>query len=183
MPSLVLLTVMACALVAGLVGGPPQSTPLKVSAINVDGERRYSPAEVVRSSGLAAGGKVTRAELAAALKRMAATGLYKSVNYRTVTNAGRTTIILEIEEADWTTPVEFESFAGLTDAELKKAVRATLFSFDGKVPASPGIPELIVNELQKLLKAKNLPGDVEFFPRTSEKLQITAYVFRVKDSK
>jgi outer membrane protein assembly factor BamA len=175
--------VVLAALVWSLIVGPPQSTSLQIAAINVDGERRYTPAEVVRSSGLVAGRRVTRAELGAALKRMAETGLYKSVNYRTVTNGTRTTIVLEIEEADWTIPVELENFAGVTDAELKTALRAKLFSFDGKVPNSPGIPQLIVSELQKLLKAKNLSGEVEFFPRTTEQLQVSAYVFRIKDSK
>lgn len=171
------VAVMACSL---LLGEPPQSTVVQVTAITVDGERRYKPADVVRSSGLAPGRKITRGELAAALKRMAATGLYKSVNYRQVNNGTRATIVLEIEEADWTIPVEFENFTGVTEAERTQALRAKLFSFDGKVPNSPGIPELIVGELQKLLKAKNLPGEVEFYPRTNDALQIGAYVFRVK---
>jgi outer membrane protein assembly factor BamA len=179
MPQLIQLVAIACSL---LVAGPPQSGPLQVAAITVDGERRYKPAEVVQSSGLTPGRQVTPAELAAALQRMAATGLYKSVNYRYVTAAGRTTIILEIEEADWTMPVEFDNFVWFKDEELAQALRGSVFSFDGKVPINAGIPELIMSELQKLLKAKNLPGEVEFYPQGTIKGQILAYVFRVKDA-
>lgn len=155
---------------------------MQIVSVRVDGARRYTAAEVVKSSGISPGATVTSADLAEALERMAGTGLFKQVNYRYVgAGAGKTTVILEIEEAEWTMPVEFDNFVWFTDEELAQALRENVFSFDGKVPANAGVPELVSAELQKLLKARSLSGVVEFVPQGDLKMGISRYLFRVKD--
>jgi outer membrane protein assembly factor BamA len=61
---------------------------LALSAVHVEGVRRYTPAEVARLSGLQVGTSVAVADFDTAVKRLAATGLFKTLNYRYLTTAG-----------------------------------------------------------------------------------------------
>jgi outer membrane protein assembly factor BamA len=174
--------VLAAACAAGVEAVPQQpSAPLQVAAIEVSGARRYTAAEVTRLSGLQPGKPVTAADLEAVIKRMAGTGLFKRLNYRYATAAGRTTVTLEIEEADWTMPVVFDNFVWFKDEELTAALRQNIPSFDGTVPVTEGISELVTRELQQILAAKQIPGRVDFVPQGSLNTGIERFVFRVTD--
>jgi outer membrane protein assembly factor BamA len=155
------------------------NAPLTVAAVEVVGVRRYTPAEVTRVSGLQTGKSITTADLDAAVQRMAATGLFKRLNYRYATAAGRTTVTLEIEEADWTMPVVFDNFVWFKDDELIAALKQHVPSFDGTAPTTDGITDLISRELQKILAARQIAGRVDFVPQGSLNKGIESFAFRV----
>jgi outer membrane protein assembly factor BamA len=163
------------------------STPAKqaaaklvVASVEVAGARRYTPPEVTKLSGLELGKSVTTADLDAAIQRMAATGLFKKLNYRYVTAAGRTTVTFDIEESDWTMPVVFDNFVWFKDEELIAALKQTIPSFDGTAPVTEGISDLISRELQKVIAARKIGGRIDFVPQGTLK-GIESFAFRVVD--
>jgi len=168
-------------LVAGLLSATQSPVTPQLAGVEVNGARRYTAAEVMRTSGLAPGTAVTVADLDAATKRMAATGLFKQLNYRYVTKAGRMTVTFEIEESDWTMPVVFDNFVWFTDEEIIARVRESVPSFDGTAPATAGVPELLTRELQKLLDSRQIEGQVDFVPQGRLETGIEKFVFRVRE--
>ena len=174
-------TVAAClasALVSTLVLG--QGVPsLTVGAVEVNGARRYSKAEVVRLSGLQTGKTVSREDLNAATARMAKTGLFKQLNYRYATAAGRTTVTFDIEESDWTMLVVFDNLVWFTDEALVAALRETVPSFDGTAPVTEGFMEFLAGQLQTLIESRKIPGSVSFAPQGKLGQEIQSFAFKV----
>ena len=146
--------------------------------MEVVGARRYTTLEVLKLSGLELGKTVTTADLDAAIRRMAATGLFKKVNYRYATAAGRTTVTLDVDEADWTMPVVFDNFVWFKDEELIAALKQNIPSFDGTAPITEGITDVISRELQKVIAARKIAGRVDFVPQGTLK-GIESFAFRV----
>ena len=151
-----------------------------VAGVEVAGARRYTPPEVTKLSGLEPGKTVTTADLDAAIQRMAATGLFKKLNYRYATAAGRTTVTFDIEEADWTMPVVFDNFVWFKDEELIATLKQNIPSFDGTAPNTEGISNLISRELQKVIAARKIAGRIDFVPQGTIK-GIDSFAFRVVD--
>jgi outer membrane protein insertion porin family len=161
--------------------GQPPALALELGAIEVKGVRRYTADEITKVSGLEVGKRITIADLDAATKRMAGTGLFKTVGYHYEDRNGQRIVTFEIEEADWTIPVAFDNFVWFTDAEIIASVRETVLSFDGTAPATAGIPEAIASALQALLKSARVDGRVEFLPQAALNASIETYMFRVVD--
>ncbi len=158
---------------------PP--SPLQIAAVQVTGTKRYTQADVARVSGLEPGQRVTVAQIGSAAERLGASGLFKSVNYRYVTNAGRVTVTFEIEEADWTVPVTFDNIVWFTDEEIVQAVKADVPTFDGTLPPTEGIPDLVMRSLQKLLESKKIAGRAAFQPQMKLGSKTLTYLFMVQD--
>ena len=152
-------------LLHGVASAQSPAGALQLAAVEVTGAKRYTPAEVVRLSGLAPGTSVTSAHFDAATKLMTATGLFAEISYRYTTTAGKTTVIFTIQEAEWTMPVVLDNFVWFKDDEIVAALRQRVPSFDGTAPILEGVTELLTRELQALLKAKAIAGTVEFFPQ------------------
>jgi outer membrane protein insertion porin family len=181
MTTLILLVLNA--VLSALPLPPPQSTAptLQLSAIDVRGARRYTKEDVARLSGLVVGKRVAVSDLEAATKRLAGTGLFRSIQYRYLTTGGGTIVTFEFEEADWTMPVMFDNFVWFTDDELVAALKEGVPSFDGTAPPTTGAPELIARELQKLLESKKIQGRVELLPHGTLKAGIQGLLFRVRE--
>jgi outer membrane protein insertion porin family len=159
----------------------PQGPAPALAAIDVVGVRRYTADEVRKVSGLEIGARVVIADLDAATKRMAGTGLFKTVGYHYDDRNGQRIITFEIEEADWTVPVVFDNFVWFTNEQIIAAVRETVPSFDGTAPPTEGTTELIAAALQALLDSQRLAGRIEFVTRTVLNSPIESYMFRVVD--
>jgi outer membrane protein assembly factor BamA len=165
--------------------GEPQVKPapvratLPLSDVQIEGTRRYAAADVVRLSGLRIGRPVTPTEIKAAGERLAATGLFKTLNYRHDTQRGSSVVTFIVAEADWTVPVTFDNFVWFRDQELIDALKVDVPSFDGTAPAAPGAIALISRALQNILKSKAIAGRVEFVSGAQLAGGITTYVFKV----
>ncbi len=176
--SVLFMVLLALAGAQQLKPAPARAT-LPLSDVQIEGTRRYSAADVVRLSGLRIGRPVTAAEIKAAGERLAATGLFKTLNYRHDTQRGQSVVTFMIAEAEWTVPVTFDNFVWFRDDELVEAVKTDVPSFDGTAPASPGAINLISRTLQKILKSKAVDGRVEFVSGAQLAGGITTYVFKV----
>jgi outer membrane protein assembly factor BamA len=180
------MSVLLFTVFAALCGAPqakpvPARGTLPLRDVLIEGTRRYSAADVVRLSGLRIGRPVTAAEIKAAGERLAATGLFKSLNYRHDTQHGSSVVTFIVAEAAWKVPVTFDNFVWFGDQELVDALKVDVPSFDGTAPASPGAIALISRALQKILTAKAIQGRVEFVSGAQLAAGITTYVFKVVD--
>ena len=88
------------ALAGGLLSvsiATPQSPKAhNLAAVQVKGAKRFTEADVTRLSGLTVGHPVqTIADVTAAADRLGASGLFKSLSYRYVTNVDGMTVIFD----------------------------------------------------------------------------------------
>lgn len=179
---LVMAVVVSLAGATATTGAQSRSSrTLHLDPVDVVGAVRYTRADVVRTSGLVAGRRTSMAQLDQAVRRMAATGLFAKVTYKTTTIGERLRVIFVIEESRWTMPVTFDNFVWFSDEEIVATLRETIPTFDGTAPEAPGMPELLTRSLQALLTAKNITGRVEFRPQATPGGGINSYEFRVVD--
>ena len=168
------------ALVCAVPAAQQPSKAHKLAAVQVKGAKRFTEADISRLSGLTVGQPVTVADVTAAAGRLGASGLFKSLNYRYVTNVDSMTVIFEFEEADRTVPVFFDNFVWFSADELMAAVRRFVPAFDGTAPASDGVTELVSRSLGTLLKARNLAGQVQYTPESDLSGHLLKHVFSVQ---
>jgi outer membrane protein assembly factor BamA len=153
----------------------------RVASVQVKGTRRYSPADVTRLSGVEIGKTASLADLTAAANRLAATGLFNSVRYSYTTGTRQMTVTFDIEEAAWTISVIFDNFVWLPEQQLIAAIAEDVPSFDGTAPVNVGAADFLTHAIEKVLKARNIPGRVEFTTQGDLKGSRPRYVFAVKD--
>ena len=169
-------------LLIALISGKPQASPaMELARIELVGAKRFSTVDVARLSGLTIGKAVTINELNDAAQRLADTGLFEKVTYRYTLAGRRATVIYELRELPWTISVSFDNFVWFTNDELVEALRRDLPTFDGTLPKSQEMPDLVIRSLQKLLEARKIPGRVEFAPEATLGGSLIQYLFSVKD--
>lgn len=173
---LVLLTAVVTATAVG-----EQQRTLKLGSVDVVGAKRYTAADVAKLAGLTAGQPITPEGLTQAAERLGQSGLFKTLAFKYVTKGDLMSVTFEFEEADWTLPVRFDNFVWFTDEEVRNAVHEGLPTFDGVVPAAEGVPDLISEALQSLLKRRALTGRIHFTPQADLKGNVLGYVFSVRD--
>jgi len=144
----------------------PATGSFNLSEIAVEGAQRLTVPDITRESGLTIGQPVTVDAIGAAANRLVATGLFKTVRFRYVTQNGQMSVTFTVEEAQGGLPVTFDNFVWFTDDDLAAAVRATVPSFDGTAPPTAGVIETIRGALTALLSARGLPGKVAYSPDT-----------------
>jgi outer membrane protein insertion porin family len=177
--SVVILQAVLAAVLAVTQAQP--ASDARVASVQVKGTRRYSPADVTRLSGVEIGKSATVADLTAAAKRLAATGLFNSVRFSYTTGARQITVTFDIEEAAWTIPVIFDNFVWLPEPQLIAAVAQEVPSFDGTAPVNVGAADFLTRALEKVLKARHIPGRVDFGTQGDLKGGLPKYMFAVKD--
>jgi outer membrane protein insertion porin family len=177
-----ILLVMAVAIEWG--AGQPQAPAagLQLGTVTVTGARRYPVADVIRLSALEPGQPVTPSDLEAAVKRMAATGLFASVKSVPVTAGTRMDVTLEIEEPAWTMPVMLDNFIWLSDDELKAAVQQDVPTYDGTLPTNAEVTNYMTGTLQRILDQRKIRGRVEFALHNNAATGRNQYLFSVKDT-
>lgn len=175
----VILSAVLAAVLAVTQAQP--ASDARVASVQVKGTRRYSPADVTRLSGVEIGKPATVADLTAAANRLAATGLFNSVRFSYTTGTRQTTVTFDIEEAEWTIAVIFDNFVWLPEPQLIAAVAEEVPSFDGTAPVNVGAADFITRVLEKILKARHVPGRVDFVTQGDLAGGRPKYLFAVKD--
>lgn len=160
-----------------------QASPaMELARVELVGAKRFSPAHVTQLSGLTLGKRVTVEDLNAAAQRLANTGFFEDVKYRYTVSARRATVVYELRESPWTIPVSFDNFVWFTHGEIVSALQPEVPTFDGTLPRSHEMPDLMIRSLQKLLESRKIPGRVDFAPEMKlGSSEIVQYVFAVKD--
>lgn len=156
--------------------------PFRLAAVAVDGEARYTEAEVAVLSGLEVGQTITVEQLNRVAARLGGTGLFAAVRYRYRTAASELSVTFEIEEPVWDVPVILDNFVWWTPEDLRQALRARVPSFDGTAPAGGQANDFIATQLEGVLADRGLSGRVEHSSRTHVRTRVRQYLFRVRDA-
>lgn len=153
--------------------------PLQLARIEVEGLQRYSKEQIVEASGLKTGQTIDETSLDEAANKLLQTGFFTNLSYRVHASSNQATVTFVVEEkADRGVPVVFDNFVWFTNEELAEAIRREIPSYDGTALESGNVTESIKAILQRLLKEKKLPGEVEYMPADPP-----AHVFSVKGVK
>ena len=137
--------------------GPSTS---RVESVKFEGSKRFDADDLARSIGLARGAVVSRQDIQAAADRLLKLGWFSQVQYRFDSSVKGVSIQFTIQEAP-SHPLWFDNFPWFTDAEIAGAIRATGVPFDGTAPEGGTVLDTFREALAGLLKAKNIPGEVE----------------------
>jgi outer membrane protein insertion porin family len=166
-------------LVAGLFAITPSQQPARtIAKIEIEGLQQLSAAEVIATSGLKPGAVFAVEELDAAAQRLADSGLFANVSYRTITKGNQLAIVFHVEEAkSGQSPVAFDNFVWFTNDELLTAIKREVPSFNGAAPNAGRMTDDIKLALQNLLKERGIDGTVEYAPFASGGKQ--EYLFNV----
>lgn len=153
----------------------------RLAPLKLEGARRYTPDDVAKLSGLRAGQMITVANLQVAADRLAASGLFKHLKYRYVTDDSQITVTFEVEEGPSTVPVVFDNFIWFPDDDVTATVRRDVPAFDGSLPDTEGAPDLVIRSLQAMIAARGIPGTVVMMPHSDLRTKTLRYLFSVKD--
>jgi len=156
-------------LIISLFAMAPAQQPVRtIAKIEIEGLQRLSADEVIATSGLKPGALFSIEELDAAAQRLADSGLFANVAYRTLTKGNQLTIIFHVEEArSGQSPVAFDNFVWFTNDELLAAIRREVPSFNGTAADAGRMTDDIKLALENLLKERGIKGTVDYAPSVS----------------
>ncbi len=135
---------------------PPNQWPVETLA--VQGNRRYSSAQVLAIAGIAVGQQAGKPEFEAARDRLIATGAFETVGYKFEPGSGKQGYVasFQVTEVEPAYPVRFEEL-GVADAELQALLlgKDPLFA-TGTVPATKPLMERYTGWIQEYLATKGI---------------------------
>ena len=138
-------------------------TPQKIVKIEAEGLQTLTTEKVIATSGLKIGDPFSEQATDAAAERLASSGLFKKVGYRTRYVGADVTITFQLEELKGqSSPVVFDNFVWFSDEELTTAIVREVPTFNGSAPDAGDTSEAIKKALQNLLAERKLPGQVEY---------------------
>jgi outer membrane protein insertion porin family len=161
-----------------------QKKTLQLAHIEFEGLKRYGKEQLVEASGLKPGQTVNESALDEAANKLLQTGFFTNLSYRVHAANNQATVTFVVEEkADKGAPVVFENFVWFSDAELHDAIRREIPSYDGTALETGNMTDSIKAVLQRLLKEKNIAGEVEYLPSTDESGGSAEHLFTIKGIK
>jgi outer membrane protein assembly factor BamA len=138
-------------------------TAQKITKIEAEGLQTLTTEKVIATSGLKIGDPFSEQATDAAAERLANSGLFKKVGYRTRYVGADVTITFQLEELKGqSSPVVFDNFVWFSDEELTAAIVREVPTFNGSAPDAGDTSEAIKKALQNLLAERKLPGQVEY---------------------
>lgn len=140
---------------------PGQAAPKasRIAGITVTGTRKFPVDQIISASGLKTGDVVSTEQIQGAADRLAALGIFSSVNYRFSSKGDAISLEFLVQEAP-TVPLSFDNFPWFTDDELAAAIRQEVGLFTGESPESGTMVDEITNVLDKLLASRHIKGDL-----------------------
>jgi outer membrane protein assembly factor BamA len=138
---------------------PDTSGSGKLESVKITGSTKYRSDQIVPTTGLTPGATITKFDLQNAADRLAALGLFASVQYRFATEDTGVRAEYQVTDAP-AFPVSFDNFPWFTDEELTAAVKRAVPLFDGTAPERGSLLHEISNALQSLLATRGVHSDV-----------------------
>ena len=175
-----LLALVPALLLAGQDDAADQPRPLL--EVHFDGLQRYAHDDIVRFAGLEIGQPVTEARLTSLAQQLADSGLFTGIRYQYTTTDKGLIARFTVAEPQWTVPVIFDNFIGISDEELIAAVARYVPSFDGTAVADGATNNLIGSALQHVLTDLGRPGRIVVIPRINIEENWTRYAFAVTET-
>ena len=137
---------------------------LRLSKIEFVGLKHLTNNQVISTSGLEIGQLVDPAALDVAAQKLVNSGLFKKVGYHLRAVKDQAIVTFQVEESIRRMPVSFDNFVWMNESELYSAIRDDIPFFDGTLPEGGDGGEKIAASLRRLLKEKEVSGQVEFVP-------------------
>jgi outer membrane protein insertion porin family len=154
----------------------PAATQWPVESLAVQGNRRYTSAQILAISRIQVGQLAGKPEFEAARERLIATGAFETVGYKFESGTGKQGYVasFQVTEVEPAYPIYFEEL-GVPDGEIQALLLAKdpLFA-TGKVPATKPLMERYTAWIQEYLAAKGLAEPIvgKVIPGKSEEYAI-----------
>jgi outer membrane protein assembly factor BamA len=142
--------------------GQPQSSTraLKMGAIRVSGQKKFSAEQVIAASGLKLGQDFNVKDLDAAAERLGKSGVFPDVSYRYVPQEGKMSVEFKVQEAAKFRECVFDNFVWLTGDEIQAGLRKEVPLYIGMAPETGEVLDEISRGLEKLSLAKGVAVQV-----------------------
>ena len=150
-------------------------------AVKVTGNQHFAENAIIAASGLQLGTTVTEDDFKKAATRLGAYGIFKDVGYTYSFSSAGTKLELKVTEVDKFVPARFEDFVWFSDEDLLKRIQERAPLFQGELPLSGRLPDLVSDILQALLVENDIPGNVEYERAGAKDGPVDSIVYRVAD--
>lgn len=137
----------------------PAAKAAKIAAIAVTGTQKFPTDQILAAAGIKTGDVVTAQQVQEAADRLAALGLFSTVNFHYTAKDDGIVLSFELKDAP-TFPLSFDNFPWFQDRELADAIRADVGLFTGETPDNGAMIDEITIVLEKLLASKKIKGNV-----------------------
>lgn len=139
------------------------SQPGRLAKIEFQGLERLKEEQAIAASGLKIGQAIDVDILDNASQNLINSGLFKKLSSRYHVDNGQVTVTFTVEEAAGAgVPVVFDNFVWFSEEELLAGIRRDVPAFDGTAPESGTLVDQIARSLERLLKERNIQGQVEY---------------------
>jgi outer membrane protein assembly factor BamA len=138
---------------------PTPTQTSKIVEITVTGTQKFPADQIITASGLKPGDAVTAQQIQDAANRLAALGIFSTINFRYTTKADGIALNFQVKEAP-SYPISFDNFPWFSDQELADAIRTEVGLFSGEAPGSGALIDEMTIVLENLLASKKLKGSV-----------------------
>jgi len=149
--------------------------------IKVTGSKRFSPDDVIATSGLRTGIPVTEEDFKKASRNLGETGAFRDIGYKYSYSSAGTKLELQVTDGDKFLPAHFEDFVWFSDDELRSSIREHVPLFTGDLPESGRLPNEVSDALQALLVQHAIPGHVDYIRAAQPNGQFEAFEYSVLD--
>jgi outer membrane protein insertion porin family len=142
--------------------------------ITFTGAPAFTQPELLAASGLTAGAPLTPDQVQAATQKLADTGVFTDVRYR----SDGQTLTFALQPSTALLPARFVNFPWWTDAALTTELSARVPLFHGSVPLAGGLEEQLSHALEALLAERHIKASIEAVPASdpgSSELKAIAY--------
>lgn len=156
---------------------PPSA--FKLISVKVTGTTRYKPEEVVGISGLQLGQTVSEDDFKRTAQLLGETGVFSNVVYSYQYAPEGTKLELQLTDGGKFVPARFDNFVWFSDQELMDKLRERVPLFNGELPVTGSLTDLVSDALQALLIERGVPGHADYLRSAPLNGPVDAIVFSV----
>lgn len=142
-----------------LAQAPADSGNGKLESVKITGSVKYPSEQIAPATGLTPGASITKSDLQNAADRLAALGIFATVQYRFATEDAGVRAEYQVTDAP-VLPVWFDNFPWFTDDELTAALKHAVPLFDGTAPERGSLLHDMTNALELLLETRHVNSSV-----------------------
>lgn len=136
-----------------------QSGSARLDSIEVTGSSRFTSEQIVAALGIKPGWLVDREALQGGADKIAALGVFKSVQYKFSSSVAGVRVVYQVADAPGI-PVEFDNLPWISDADLSSALTTAGILFDGKAPLTGTVLDRMSEVIEKTLDQRNIHARV-----------------------
>ena len=134
---------------------PPKTV---LGAVGVSGLQRWKPEAFLAATGLQAGMAFTAEDLDRITARLSASGMFRSLAWNAKTVKKKSVVQFNAVEKTNLLPACFDNFPWFEDEAIASRIRTSFPLYDGLVDEEGILAGTVRNNLDAMLKERNLPG-------------------------